>query len=92
MAFEGSKELLLSSKLLVYIVHVNLCTYTCTSTQAMRHAYDTSPYSIRLVLSHKMSVESQKPVRVVSRTLTKAENYSELDNEALACVGVNRSS
>ena len=81
-AFERSKELLLSSQLLVHF-DPNL---------EIHLACDASSYGIRAVLSHKMPNGSEKPVGFVCRTLTDAEKkYSQIEKEGLACVyGVTR--
>ena len=81
-AFERSKELLLSSQLLVHF-DPNL---------EIHLACDASSYGIGAVLSHKMPDGSEKPVGFVSRTLTDAEKkYSQIEKEGLACVyGVTR--
>ena len=76
-AFERSKELLLSSQLLVHF-HPNL---------EIHLACDASSYGIGAVLSHKMPDGSEKPVGFISRTLTDAEKkYSQIEKEGLACV------
>ena len=81
-AFERSKELLLSSQLLVHF-DPNL---------EIHLACDASSYGIGAVLTHKMPDGSEKPVGFVSRTLTDAEKkYSQIEKEGLACVyGVTR--
>ena len=81
-AFERSKELLLSSQLLVHF----------DPSMEIRLACDASAYSIGAVLSHKMPNGSEKPVGFISRTLTDAEKkYSQTEKEGLACVyGVTR--
>ena len=81
-AFERSKELLLSSQLLVHF-DPNL---------EIHLACDASSYGIGAVLSHKMPDGSEKPVGFVSRTLTDAEKkYCQIEKEGLACVyGVTR--
>ncbi len=81
-AFKESKELLLSSQLLVHF-DPNL---------EIRLACDASAYGIGAVLSHKMPDGSEKPVGFASRTLTDTEkNYSQMEREGLACVyGVKR--
>ena len=75
--FARSKELLLSSQLLVHF-DPNL---------EIHLACDASSYGIGAVLSHKMPDGSEKPVGFVSRTLTDAEKkYSQIEKEGLACV------
>ena len=76
-AFQESKKLLLSSQLLVHF----------DSTLEICLACDASAYGIGVVLSHRMSDGTEKPVGFASRTLTTAEkNYSQIEKEALACV------
>ena len=81
-AFERSKKLLTSSKLLVHFDPKLEIILAC----------DASEYGIGAVLSHRMPDGSEKPVGFVSRTLTKPEkNYSQLEKEGLACIfGVKR--
>ena len=81
-AFKQSKELLLSSQVLVHF-DPNL---------EIRLACDASDYGVGAVLSHLMPNGEEKPVGFVSRTLTEAEKkYSQVEKEALACVvGVTR--
>ena len=81
-AFQQSKELLLSSQILV---HFDPSLEICL-------ACDASDYGICDVLSHLMPDGAEKPVGFVSRTLSVAEKkYSQLEKEALACVfGVRR--
>ena len=76
-AFERSKQLLLSSKVLVHF----------DPRKEIRLACDASPYGIGAVLSHVFSDGSEKPVGFVSRSLTKSErNYAQIEKEALSCV------
>lgn len=81
-AFKESKQLIMSSQLLVHFdPRCEICL-----------ACDASAYGIGAVLSHKMPDGTEKPVGFASRTLTPAErNYSQVEKEALACVyGVKR--
>ena len=75
-AFKQSKELILSSKVLVHF----------DPKLPIRLACDASDYGISAVLSHGM------PVRFFSRSLTPTEKkYSQIEKEGLACVmGVTR--
>ena len=76
-AFQASKELLTSSKLLV---HFN-------PQLSLLLACDASAYGIGAVLAHKMPDGSEQPIGYVSRTLNSAErNYSQLEKEGLSCV------
>lgn len=81
-AFQASKELLTSSKLLV---HFN-------PQLPLLLACDASAYGIGAVLAHKMPDGSEQPIGYVSRTLNSAErNYSQLEKEGLSCVyGIKR--
>ena len=81
-SFKESKQLLLSSQLLV---HFN-------PTLKIRLACDASAYGIGAVLSHEMPDGSEKPIGFVSRTLSDTEKkYSQIEKEGLACVfGVKR--
>ena len=80
-AFVKSKELILSSQVLVHF----------DPTLKIRLACDTSDYGIGAVLSHVMPDGAEKPVGFFSRSLTATERkYSQIE-EALACVvGVTR--
>ena len=69
-------ELLLSSQPLVHF----------DSLLEIQLACDASAYGIGVVLSHKMPDGSEKPVGFVSRTLSNAEKYLQIEKEALACV------
>ena len=76
-AFEESKKLLTSDKFLVHF----------DSACDLSLACDASAYGLGVVLSHKMSDGSDKPIGYASRTLSAAEqNYSQLEKEGLACV------
>ena len=76
-AFKASKELLMSSNLLVHF----------DPSLELILACDASPYGIGAVITHRMPDGSEKPIGFVSRTLTPAEkNYSQLEQEGLACV------
>ena len=81
-AFQKSKDLLLSSQVLVHF-HPNLDIVL---------ACDASDYGLGAVLSHSLPDGSEKPVAFVSRTLSDSERkYSQIKKEALACVvGVTR--
>ena len=62
-AFQESKELLMSSQLLVQF----------DPSLEIHLACDASAYGIGAVLSHKMPDGSEKPIGFTSRTLTDAE-------------------
>ena len=82
MAFKKSKELLLSSQVLVHFDPKLLIRLAC----------DESDYGIGAVMSHVMPDGSEKPVWFFSRPLTKTvRKYSQIEKEELACVvGVTR--
>ena len=76
-AFKVSKQLLLSSQLLVHF----------DPTKEIIVACDASGYGIGAVLAHRGSNGEEQPIGFVSRTLTAAEkNYSQIEKEALACI------
>ena len=81
-AFQDSKALLSSSKLLTHFDPKLPLTLAC----------DASAYGIGAVLAHKRPDGSEKPIGYASRTLNKAErNYSQLEKEGLSCIfGVKR--
>ena len=81
-AFEDSKALLASSKVLVHYDSKLPIIVSC----------DASPYGVGSVLSHRLPDGSDKPVAFASRTLSSAEkNYGQLEKEALALVyGITR--
>ena len=81
-AFQASKELLMSSDLLVHFnpsLEIILCC-------------DASSYGLGAVLAHKMPDGSERPIGYASRTLSSAEkNYSQIEREGLACIfGIKR--
>ncbi len=77
-AFQRSKELLLSSQVLVHF----------DPKLEIQVACDASDYGIGAVLSHTMPDGSEKPVGFMSRTLNGTERkYSQIEKEAL---GVTR--
>ena len=80
--FQASKDLLVSSKLLVHY----------DSTKELILACDASQYGIGAVLAHSMANGTEQPIGYVSRTLSKTEqNYLQIEKEGLACVfGVKR--
>ena len=81
-AFQQSKQLLTSSKLLVHFNPELPITLAC----------DASAYGVGAVLAHKMPDGTEQPIGYASRTLNKAErNYAQLEKEGLACIfGVKR--
>ena len=81
-SFKASKELLLSSQVLVHFDPKHPIVLAC----------DVSSHGIGAVLSHRYTDGSEKPIGFVSRTLTETEKrYSQVEKEGLACVfGVTR--
>ena len=76
-AFNNSKELLTSSRVIVHFDPELDIILAC----------DTSAYGIRTVLSHCMPHGKEKPIGFASKTLTEADkNYSQIEKEGLACV------
>ena len=76
-AFEKSKKLLSSDSVLIHF----------DASKDIVLACDASQSGLGVVLSHKMSDGSERPVAFASRTLSPAEkNYSQVEKEALACV------
>ena len=81
-AFTGSKELLVSSQLLVHFDPDLQIVLAC----------DASAYGIGAVISHRMPDGTERPIGFMSRTLSGAEKkYAQIEREGLACVfGVQR--
>ena len=78
--FKSSKQLLLSSQLLVHF----------DPTKEIILCYDASAYGIGAVLAHRMSNGEDQPIGFVSRTLTAMEkNYSQIEKEAVF-FGINK--
>ena len=76
-AFEASKDLLLSSQILVHFDPVHPIVLTC----------DASAHGVGAVLSQKFADGSEKTIGFVSRTLTDTEKkYSQVEKEDLACI------
>lgn len=81
-AFEKSKQLLLTLKVLVHYDPAKPLVLLC----------DALPYGVGVVLSHQVSDGQERHIEFASRTLSKAEQtYSQSDKEGLAIVyGVNK--
>ena len=76
-AFEDSKELLVSSQVLVHFDLKLELVLAC----------DASAYGVGVVLSHCMPDGTEKPIVFASRTLSDTERrYSQVEKEALAIV------
>ena len=77
MAFEESKQLLASTRVLLHYDPRLPLILSC----------DASPYGVGAVLSHCMKDGSERPVGFASRTLSVAEKkYAHIEKEALAAV------
>ena len=77
VSFQGVKDLLKLSDLLVHVDPENQLILAC----------DASPYRLGAVLSHRLEDRSETPVAFASRTLSVAEKkYSQLNKEALSIV------
>jgi len=83
-AFVESKELLLSSQVLVHFNPKLEIRLACDAS--------TCNYGIGAVLSHKLPNGQEKPVGFVSRSLSETEQkYSQIEKEILSCAfGVTR--
>ena len=81
-AFKASKDLVLSSQILVHFDPAHPIVLAC----------DASAHRIGAVLSHKFANASEKPISFVSRTLTDTEKkYLQVEKEGLACIfGLSR--
>ena len=81
-SFQQSKNLLLSSKVLVHFDPKLPVVLAC----------DASSYGVGAVLAHKMPDGTEKVIGFASRTLSAAERqYSQIEKEGLSCVfGVRR--
>ena len=79
-AFQNSKDMLKSAEVLV---HYNTALHLVV-------ACDASPYGIGAVLSHLMGDGEERPIAYALWSPTPAENYSQLDKEALAVVFATR--
>ena len=76
-AFQASKDLLKSPKVLTHYDSKQDLILTC----------DASQYGIGAVLSHRFEKNQERPVAFASRTLSATEQrYSQLDKEALAII------
>ena len=76
-AFEASKQLLTSSKVLAHYDPKRELILTC----------DASAYVVGAVLAQKDSEDNEHPIAFASRSLAPAEkNYSQLNKEALAII------
>ena len=76
-SFKASKELLLSSQIIVHFDPQYPIVLVC----------DASSHGNTVVLSHRCTDGSEKPIGFVSRTLTETEKrYLQVEKEGLACV------
>ena len=76
-AFEASKRLLTSTKVLTHFDPAEEIVLAC----------DAFSYGVGAVLSHTKKDGKEQPIAFVSRTLNSAERkYSQIEREALACV------
>ena len=76
-AFNASKRLLLSSKVLTHF----------DEQLDVRLACDALAYGVGTVVSHVLPNGTERPIGFASQTLSNAEHkYSQIEKEALACV------
>lgn len=76
-AFKTAKQLIISDKVLTH----------CNPDLPLCLVCDASLYGIEVVLSHKMTDGTERPIAFTSRSLTTAEqNYVQIDREGLSLV------
>ena len=76
-AFQNSKKLLMSAKLLTHYDPQLPVILAC----------DASAYGIGAVLPHQMPDGTERPIAYASRTLNPSErNYSQIEKEGLSCI------
>ena len=100
-AFQDSKELLLSSQVLVHFDLNQELVLSCALKSSLRAKglptlnkipITHNPYGVVAILSHRFSDGTDRVIGFASRSLTKAERkYSQLEKDGLACIfGVKR--
>lgn len=76
VAFQDIKLLMASETVLTHFKPALAVTLAC----------DASPYGLGAVLSHVLPDGTEQPIAYATRTLSSAENYSQIDKEALVVV------